>query len=399
MKKIAKDKKKRMKIVARTLVGLEEVLAKEIKELGGEDVEIFNRAVEYKGDMRLLYASNLWLRTAIDVLLPLSKFTANNEEELYDKIQRINWSNYITSEKTFSIVPIVHSSYFNHSHYAALKVKDAIVDQLREKKGRRPNVNTENPDVKIMLRISENKCSVLLNSSGDSLFKRGYRTYGGAAPINEVLAAGIIALTGWDAKTPFVDPMCGSGTFVIEAAMKARNIAPSINRDEFGFMNWLDYREDIWKAIYKEAEYCIEENDVPIFGFDKSRQTVRIAEMNAESIPALKGAIQFEMKDFFKSSKPTEKGILVTNPPYEVRIKTNNIEMFYEFIGNTLKHKWVGYDAWIISSNMQALKRLGLSAKKKITLFNAQLESKLVYLPLYEGSKKAKKQQENQEMQ
>ncbi len=387
-----------MKIVARTLVGLEEVLAKEIKELGGEDVEIFNRAVEYKGDMRLLYASNLWLRTAIDVLLPLSKFTANNEEELYDKIQRINWSNYITSEKTFSIVPIVHSSYFNHSHYAALKVKDAIVDQLREKKGRRPNVNTENPDVKIMLRISENKCSVLLNSSGDSLFKRGYRTYGGAAPINEVLAAGIIALTGWDAKTPFVDPMCGSGTFVIEAAMKARNIAPSINRKEFGFMNWLDYREDIWNAIYKEAEYCIEENDVPIFGFDKSRQTVRIAEMNAESIPALKGTIQFEMKDFFKSSKPTDKGILVTNPPYEVRIKTNNIEMFYEFIGNTLKHKWVGYDAWIISSNMQALKRLGLSAKKKITLFNAQLESKLVYLPLYEGSKKAKKQQENQEV-
>ncbi len=386
-----------MKIVARTLAGLEEVLAKEIEELGGKDVEVFNRAVEYKGDMRLMYASNLWLRTAIDVLLPLSKFTANNEDELYDKIQRINWSNYITSEKTFSIVPIVHSSYFNHSHYASLKVKDAIVDQLREKKGRRPNVNTENPDVKIMLRISENKCSVLLNSSGDSLFKRGYRTYGGVAPINEVLAAGIIALTGWDTKIPFVDPMCGSGTFVIEAAMKARNIAPSINRTEFGFMNWLDYREDIWNMIYKEAEYSIEDNDVPIFGFDKSRQTVRVAEMNAESIPALKGTIQFEMKDFFKSSKPTEHGILVTNPPYEVRIKTNNIEMFYEFIGNTLKHKWVGYDAWIISSNMQALKRLGLSAKKKITLFNAQLESKLVYLPLYEGSKKAKRQQRNKE--
>jgi len=379
-----------MKIVARTLAGLEEVLAKEIEEIGGADVEIFNRAVEYKGDMTLLYKSNLWLRTAIDVLLPLSKFTANTEEELYTKIQKINWSNYITSEKTFSITPIVHSSVFTHSHYASLKVKDAIVDQLREKKGRRPNVNTENPDIKIMLRISENKCSVLLNSSGDSLFKRGYRKYGGEAPINEVLAAGIISLTEWDGKTPFVDPMCGSGTFPIEAAMKAKNIAPGYIREEFGFMNWLNYREDIWEGLKYEAQFAIKNSKTPIYAFDKSRQTVRMAEMNADSIKELAGQITFEKKDFFKSEKPCESGILVMNPPYEIRIKTDNIEQFYELIGNTLKHKWTGFDAWIISSNLIAIKRLGLKPKRKIPLFNAQLESKLVHLPLYAGSKKVK---------
>ena len=384
-----------MKIVARTLAGLEEILAEEIKEIGGEDVEIFNRAIEYKGDMTLLYKSNLWLRSAIDVLLPLSKFTANNEEDLYAKVQKINWSNYITSEKTFSITPIVHSSVFTHSHYASLKVKDAIVDQLREKKGRRPNVNTENPDVKIMLRISENKCSILLNSSGDSLFKRGYRVYGGEAPINEVLAAGIIGLSGWDTKTPFVDPMCGSGTFVIEAAMKAKNIAPGILRENFGFMNWLDYREDIWEGLSYEAKFAIKETKTPIYAYDKSRQIIRTAEMNSDSIKELNGVIQFQMQDFFKSEKPTEEGIIITNPPYEIRIKTNNIEQFYEIIGNTLKHKWTGYDAWIISSNLQAIKRLGLKPKKKIPLFNAQLESKLVHLPLYAGSKKVKTEDEN----
>ncbi len=379
-----------MKIVARTLAGLEEVLAEEIKQIGGNDVEIFNRAVEYKGDVRLLYKSNLWLRTAIDVLLPLSKFQANNEEELYNKVQKINWSNYITSEKTFSINPIVHSSIFTHSHYASLKVKDAIVDQLREKKGRRPNIDTENPDVKIMLRISENKCSLLLNSSGESLFKRGYRTYGGVAPINEVLAAGIIGISEWDTRTPFVDPMCGSGTFAIEAAMKAKNIAPGYIREEFGFMNWLDYRADIWEGLKYEAQFEIQELKTPIYAFDKSRQTVRTAEMNANSIEELNGAIHFEMKDFFKNEKPTEEGIIITNPPYEVRLKTNNIEQFYELIGNNLKHKWTGYDAWIISSNLDAIKRLGLKPKKKIALMNAQLESKLVHLPLYAGSKKIK---------
>ncbi len=385
-----------MKLVARTLAGLEEVLAKEIEEIGGTDIEIFNRAIEYQGDVRLMYKSNLWLRTAIDVLLPLSKFTANSEEELYEKVQKINWSNYITSEKTFSITPIVHSSVFTHSHYASLKVKDAIVDQLREKKGRRPNVNTENPDVKIMLRISENKCSILLNSSGQSLFKRGYRTYGGEAPINEVLAAGIIGLSEWDGKTPFVDPMCGSGTFPIEAAMKVRNVAPGIIREEFGFMSWLDYREDIWELLQYEAKFAVKSSKTKIFAYDKSRQTIRTAEMNADSIEEIKGAIDFEMKDFFKSEKPTEDGIIITNPPYEIRIKTNNIEMFYELIGNTLKHKWTGYDAWIISSNLDALKRLGLRPKKKIPLFNAQLESKLVHLPLYMGSKKAKKNTEEE---
>lgn len=381
-----------MKIVARTLAGLEEILAEEVKQIGGKDVEIFNRAVEYKGDVRLLYKSNLWLRTAIDVLLPLSKFQANNEEELYQKVQKINWSNYITSEKTFSINPIVHSSIFTHSHYASLKVKDAIVDQLREKKGRRPNIDTENPDVKIMLRISENKCSLLLNSSGESLFKRGYRTYGGVAPINEVLAAGIIGLSEWDAQTPFVDPMCGSGTFAIEAAMKAKNIAPGYIRDEFGFMNWLDYREDIWEGLKYEAQFEIKESKTPIYAFDKSRQTIRTAEMNANSIEELNGAIQFEMKDFFKNEKPTEEGVIITNPPYEVRLKTNNIEQFYELIGNNLKHKWTGYDAWIISSNLNAIKRLGLKPKKKVPLLNAQLESKLVHLPLYAGSKKMKQE-------
>lgn len=380
-----------MKIVARTLAGLEDILADEIREIGGKDITIFNRAVEYKGDVRLLYKSNLWLRTAIDVLLPLSKFNANNEDDLYKSVQKINWSNYITSEKTFSITPIVHSSFFTHSHYASLRVKDAIVDQLREQKGRRPNINTENPDVKIMLRISENKCFILLNSSGAPLFKRGYRMYGGKAPINEVLAAGIISLSNWSTDLAFVDPMCGSGTFAIEAAMMAKNIAPGIVRNEFGFMNWLDYRNDIWEEVIDEAKNKISSSSPIIYAYDKSRQTVRTAEMNANSIKELDGVINFEMKDFFKNNKPVENGIIITNPPYEVRLKTNNIEQFYELIGNTLKHKWIGFDAWIISSNLEAIKKLGLRAKKKIPLLNSQLESKLVHIPLYSGSKKTNK--------
>lgn len=377
-----------MKLVARTYAGLEEILAKEIKALGGEKLTIRKRAVEYVGSKELMYKSNLWLRTAIDVLTPIHEFTARNDRDLYKGVQSIDWEKYLDERKTFSITPIINSSHFTHSQYAVLRTKDAIVDQIREKRNSRPNIDRENPDLKIVLRISEHKCYVLLNSSGDSLFKRGYRRATGLAPINEVLAAGIIELMGWSFKDPFIDPMCGSGTFCIEAGMKAFNIAPGILRSEFAFEKWDDFDADLWDEIYFGAKNAIVERDVTIRGYDISSEMVSCSKKNMADLRELRKVVKFEKADFFTLEKPFESGILVTNPPYDKRIELENDKDFYNNIGSRLKHFWSGYDAWIFSANLPALKVIGLRPKRRIQLFNGPDEGKLVHLPLYQGTKR-----------
>lgn len=376
-----------MNLVARTYAGLEEVLAEELSEIGAEHIKIVKRAVEYSGDKEVLYKSNLWLRTALDVLMPIHHFKAKTPEELYNGVYNVDWEKYLDLKKTFSVQAIVNSSYFNHSQFAALKSKDAIVDQFREKTNARPDIDKYDPDLKIVIRISENKCSILLNSSGMPLFKRGYRKTTGDAPINEILAAGIIKLSGWDGKTPFIDPMCGSGTLCIEAGMKALNIAPGLLREDFAFQKWRDFDNDLWDMLYFEAKDSVKESNVKIYGYDIASQTVRIAKNNMASFRELRKNIKIEQADFFNLEKPVEKGIIVTNPPYDKRIKLQDDVAFYSDLGTRLKHFWEGFDAWIISANLSALKRLGLRPARNITLYNGPDESKLVHLPLYRGKK------------
>jgi len=380
-----------MEIIARTLAGLEEVLADEIRELGGNEVQISNRAVTFNGDQKLIYKVNYNVRTAIDVLIPIRSFNSNNADDLYRKIQNIDWTKYMTVDSTFSITPIIHSIFFKHSQFTILKAKDAIVDQFSKKFDDRPDIDKRDPDLRIVLKVSDHKVTVLINSSGHQLFKRGYRKVTGIAPINEVLAAGILALTNWDASRPLIDPMCGSGTFEIEAGMKAMNLAPGSLGRPFGFQKWKDYNPELFEEVKNEAK-SKEKTDVElnIKGFDKSMEMVRSARNNLSSFEALKGKITFEQADFFELNRQGEDGMILFNPPYNKRLEVREVETFYDRIGTRLKHEWMNYDAWIISSNLGALKRIGLKPKRKIKLFNGPDESRLVEIPLYRGSKKVK---------
>lgn len=379
-----------MKIVARTLAGLEKELAKEITEIGGIVESIDRRAVVFQGDKEVLYKANMWCRLAIDILIPISSFSIKDEEDLYQKVKKIKWNQYLSSKGTFSITPVIHSSLINNSHFATLKTKDAIVDYFRDIYGNRPNIEKKFPDLKITLRISEKKCNILLNSSGDPLFKRGYRKTTGEAPINEVLAAGIIALSDWKTDQTFIDPMCGSGTFLIEAGMKAMNIAPSYYRRKFGFEKWPDFDRNLWENIKNEAARKIVHNPVTIQGYDKDFAVIKLARKNLNALPELAGKIRIEQADFFKleANKRFSPGVLFCNPPYDKRIELKNDIEFYNEIGNSLKHFWQNWSAWIISSNLGAIKRIGLKPSKKIKLFNGGDESSLVNIKMYHGSKK-----------
>lgn len=379
-----------MKLIARTFAGLEELLEKEITEMGGQNVRTHKRAVSFAGDQRLMYKVNMFSRVALDVLTPIAKFEAKNPEHLYKEIQKIKWSKYMAAEATFFISTIVYSSIFTHSQFVALKVKDAIVDQFRDEFGTRPDIDKSRPDLRITLRVNETKCEVLLNSSGAPLFKRGYRMKTGKAPLNEILAAGIILNTEWDSKTPFIDPMCGSGTLPIEAGLIARNIKPCLVRKEYGFQKWNDYNKDFYDELMEEAEKKVVENRVVIKGFDQDLSVLAAAKRNLKKVPQLLGNVTFEKADFFRSNKIFESGILVFNPPYDRRIAIYDADEFYGKIGTHLKHVYSGYDAWVLSGNFMAMKHIGLKSSKKVTLFNGAEECKLLHFSLYQGSKKRK---------
>lgn len=378
------------KMVAKTLFGFEELLAKELTQLGAQSVKIGVRHVSFVGDKGFMYKANMGIRTAIKILKPISTFKVINETELYNKINALPWENYLKSDGTLAVGATINGDTFTHSQYVALKTKDAIVDRFRDQTGERPNVDLRFPDLKIDIHIDRHFCTVSLDSSGESLHKRGYKIATNIAPINEVLAAGLVMLSGWDGQSDFMDPMCGSGTVLVEAAMIACNIPPNLMRNEFGFERWEDWDVDLFEKIEESLLSKTRDFHHKIMGFDKSPSAVEKAIQNVEN-SKLDDFIYIKHEDFFKTQKGGDAHLhMVFNPPYGERLDID-MESFYGSIGSTLKHKYPGTNAWMISSNMEALKHIGLRPSRKIKLFNAKLEAKFVKYEMYEGTKKTHK--------
>ena len=380
-----------MKIAIRTYAGLEEILQTEIHSITGKNAVIQKRAVSIEGNMEDVYKINLWSRFSIDVLVHLHSFKASHENILYKYAHQIEWEKYMTKDQTFSISSIVHSRFFTHSQYVALKIKDALVDRFRKIDGSRPNVDRNEPDMQFVVRISDDKVNILWNTSGTPLFKRGYRKLTGEAPLNEVVAASILEFSGWDQSIPLIDPMCGSGTFVAEAIMKSYNIAPGILRNRFGFEKSNEHDPEIWDSLKEKAKNNICQSSVIIYGYDISLAAVSMTKENIKMFDPSDN-IKIKQSDYFNLSKPEEKGMLIMNPPYDQRLKNDHINELYNNIGSRLKHFWENYNAWILSGNLQAIKHIGLKPKRKKTLFNGPLECKLIYIPIYKGSLKKKKE-------
>jgi len=380
------------KMVAKTLFGFEELLAKELQNLGARDVKIGVRNVSFSGDKGFMYKANLALRTAIKILKPINTFRVANEQDLYNQVYKMSWEDYMKPTGTLAIDATVHSTIFTHSKYIALKTKDAIVDKFRDTAGERPNIDLRFPDLKINVHIDKQLCTISLDSSGESLHRRGYKTATNIAPINEVLAAGLIMLSGWDGQTDFMDPMCGSGTILAEAAMIACNIPPNLMRKEFAFERWQDWDVDLFEKIEESLLSKTRDFHHKILGYDKSPSGVRKAKENIKNAH-LDEFITIKHEDFFKTQKAgKEKLHMVFNPPYGERLEMLNLETFYGDIGTTLKHGYPNTNAWFITSNLEALKHIGLRPSRKIKLFNAKLEARFVKYEMYAGSKKAKKQ-------
>ena len=379
------------KMLAKTLFGFEEILAKELKDLGAINVVEGTRSVSFEGDTGFMYKANLCLRTAIKIIKPIHSFSVRNENELYRKIYAMDWEQFLTVDTSFAIDTTIKSDNFTHSLYVSQKVKDAIVDKFRDTDGERPDVDVKFPDIRINVHIHNEQCNVSLDSSGRSLHHRGYRTATNIAPINEVLAAGLLLLSGWKGQSDFLDPMCGSGTMLTEAAMIACNIPANINRKEFAFEKWEDFDEDLFDKIVEVSLNKTRDFRYKIVGYDKAPSAVRKAQDNIENAN-LSEYITVERKNFFDTEKFTEGQLhMVFNPPYGERLDID-MQDFYASIGDTLKQKYPGTNAWFITSNLQALKFVGLRPSRKIKVFNSHLESKLVKYVMYSGSKKAKYQ-------
>ncbi len=374
---------------AKTFFGFETVLAEELKSLGAADVEIKNRLVEFYGDLGFMYKANYSLATALRILKPVYSFSVKNEHQLYDRFKKLNWEEFLNLDQTFVIDSTVHSDYFTHSHYAALKVKDALVDHFQEKFGKRPSVDKDNPDVYFNLHISHDKVTLSLDSSGESLHKRGYKTEHGIAPINEVLAAGLLKIAGWDGKGNLLDPMCGSGTILMEAAMIAANIPPQIRRKKFAFENWKDFDGELFEKIKETRLSRIKEFSGKIVGYDINPTMLKIAENNISNAD-LEDFIEVQYKDFFKSEKDLFPVLIVFNPPYNERMESDN-EVLYKSIGDTLKNHYPNTFAWFITSDLSAKKFVGLKPSKKVKVFNGKLECDFLRYDIYEGSKKTAK--------
>jgi putative N6-adenine-specific DNA methylase len=390
------------KMVAKTLFGFEAILAREIRNLGGGNVKEGVRSVSFEGDTGFMYKANLCLRTAIKIIKPIHSFSVHNENELYRNVYGMDWTEYLSVDTTFAIDATVKSNNFKHSLYVSQKVKDAIVDKFRDTVGKRPSVDVKHPDIRINIHLHKDRCNIGLDSSGRSLHQRGYRIATNIAPINEVLAAGLLLLSGWDGRSDFLDPMCGSGTMLIEAAMIACNIPVNINRKEFAFEKWDDFDEDLFEKIMESQLNKTREFHHKIMGFDKAPSAVRKSLENIKSAN-LEAYISVERKNFFETSKTTESHLhMVFNPPYGERLNRSQVDSsfdvaaFYEDIGDTLKQDYQGSEAWFITSNLEALKFVGLRPSRKIKVFNSHLESRLLKYEIYEGSKKAKYQKKEE---
>lgn len=373
-------------MIAKTFQGLEEVLAQELTALGANDIEIGRRMVSFTGDKEMLYKANFCLRTAIRILKPIKHFTAKDADEVYEQIKAIRWEDYLDTDKTFAVDAVVFSEEFRHSKFVSYKVKDAIVDYFREKTGKRPGVRVNKPDVLLNIHIAETKCTLSLDSSGESLHRRGYRQEAVEAPLNEVLAAGMILMTGWRGECDLIDPMCGSGTIPIEAALIARNIAPGVFRKEFAFEKWVDFDQELFDTIYnddsQEREFTHK-----IYGYDNNPKANEIATHNVKAASVSKDVV-LKLQPFQQFEQPAEKSIIVTNPPYGERISTNDLLGLYAMIGERLKHAFTGNTAWILSYRDECFDQIGLKATQKVPLFNGALECEFRQYEIFNGKYK-----------
>lgn len=376
-------------MIAKTFQGLETVLAEELIALGANDVQTGRRMVSFTGDKRLLYRANFCLRTAIRILKPIAHFTATTADEVYDRVQKIRWEEFLDPQKTFAVDAVVFSDEFRHSKFVAYKVKDAIVDYFRDKAGERPSVRLNNPDVSLNIHIAQHACTLSLDSSGESLHRRGYRQETLEAPLNEVLAAGIILMSGWRGECDLIDPMCGSGTIPIEAALIARNIAPGIFRKGFAFEKWSDFDADLLDEIYND-----DSQERPflhrIYGYDNSPKAHEVALRNVKAAGVSK-EVSLEVKPFQSFERPDKKAVLITNPPYGERISTNDLLGLYRSIGERLKHAFAGNTAWILSYKDECFDQIGLKATQRVPLFNGALECQLRQYELFDGKYNAHK--------
>ena len=383
--------KEEFELIAKTFHGLEEVLAKELTELGASNIEIGNRMVAFTGDKALMYKANFCLRTAIRILKPIKHFKANHADEVYDNIKAIPWENYLDNTSSFAVDAVVFSNEFRHSKFVAYKVKDAIVDYFRDKTGERPNVRINNPDVLLNIHIAEDRCTLSLDSSGESLHRRGYRQEAVEAPLNEVLAAGMILMTGWKGECDLIDPMCGSGTIPIEAALIARNIAPGVFRKEFAFEKWVDFDQDLFDSIYNDDSQE-REFDHKIYGYDNNPKANEIATHNVKAA-CLSKEIVLKLQPFQQFEQPKEKSIIITNPPYGERISTDDLLGLYKMIGERLKHAFAGNDAWILSYRDECFDQIGLKPSVKVELYNGALECQFRKYQLFDGKYKTFRQE------
>lgn len=369
-------------MIAKTFFGLEGVLADELAALGAEQLRRGRRMVAFNGDRELMYRANIALRTAVRVLKPIATFTAADDAALYRGVGLIDWQEHLNATSTLAVDPVVHGGVFTNSLYAAQRAKDSIVDQLRERTGQRPSVNLADPDLRINLHIDRQRVTVYLDASGDSLHKRGYRAAAGEAPINEVLAAGILRLTGWDAKSALADFMCGSGTFLIEAALMARRIAPGLVRQRYGYMRWQDFDRALHERLLGEARAEVLQS-VPfrLFGSDLDAGVIDLARENARRAGVARD-IDWQVASFEQVSPPAPRGTLVVNPPYDERMQVRQIETVYRRLGDALKRRWPGYTAWVFTGNLEAGRQIGLRPTARLPLFNGPIECRLLEFPL-----------------
>ncbi len=373
-------------LIAKTFMGLEQVLAQELTQLGANNIQIGRRMVSFTGDKELMYRANFQLHTAIRILKPIAKFRAKSADDVYNEIQKIDWKLYIEEGKTFSVDSVVYSEEFRNSRFVTYKVKDAIVDQFREKTGKRPNISVSNPDIRLNIHVAEYDCTLSLDSSGESLHRRGYRQESVEAPLNEVLAAGMILMTGWKGETDFIDPMCGSGTLPIEAALIARNMAPGVFRQGYAFEKWPDFDADLFDHIYNDDSQE-REFEHHIYGYDIDMKAVNTARLNVRAAGLTKD-ITIEQADFKDFKKPENASIMVTNPPYGERISTPNLLQTYKMIGERLKHQFMNNDAWILSYREECFEQIGLKPSIKIPVYNGSLECEFRKYAIFDGKLK-----------
>ena len=370
-------------LIAKTFMGLEEVLAQELTQLGANNVKIGRRMVSFTGDKEMMYRTNFQLHTAIRILKPIKHFRASSADDVYEAVKNIDWSKYIERGKTFSVDSVVYSEEFRNSRFVTYKVKDAIVDQFRETTGTRPNISISNPDIRLHIHISDDQATLSLDSSGESLHRRGYRQETTEAPLNEVLAAGMILKTGWKGEKDFIDPMCGSGTLLIEAALIARNISPGVFRKEFAFEKWNDFDAELFDNIYND-DSREREFEHHIYGYDIDMRAVNTALLNVRAAGFLKD-ITVKEGDFKNFKTPEKPAIMITNPPYGERISTPNLLGTYKMIGERLKHAFAGNEAWVLSYREECFEQIGLKPSIKIPLFNGSLECEFRKYAIFDG--------------